>query len=94
MKSTITDLSSLRFDTQQNYTGGSQSLGWDFQRLGMGQSCGVDKLTARCGSRSIDILPTRGMGIWQANDGDVRFGWDSPIYGPVSYTHLTLPTKA
>ena len=83
MKSTITDLSSLRFDTQQNYTGGSQSLGWDFQRLGTGQSCGVDKLTARCGSRSIDILPTRGMGIWQANDGDVRFGWDSPIYGPV-----------
>ena len=83
MNSSTTDLSALSFSSQQNFCGGSEALGWDFQRMGAGQSCGVEKLTIRCGSKSIDILPTRGMGIWRANDGDVRFGWDSPVSGPV-----------
>jgi len=83
MNSCTTDLSALSFNSQQSFSGGSQTLGWDFQRMGAGQSCGVEKLTIRCGSKSIDILPTRGMGIWRANDGDVRFGWDSPVSGPV-----------
>ena len=83
MKSSTTDLLALSFAAQLNTTGGSDSLEWKFQRLGIGQSCGVDKLTVRCGSQSIDILPTRGMGIWQAHQGDVRFGWDSPIAGPI-----------
>ena len=83
MNSSVTDLLNFSFTSQQIFTGGSNSLGWNFQRLGRGQSCGVDKLTARCGSKSVDILPTRGMGIWQAQKGDVRFGWDSPVSGPV-----------
>ena len=83
MKSSTTELCGLAFDSQQKFTGGSTALGWEFQRMEAGQSCGVDKLTVRCGSKSIDILPTRGMGIWQAQDGDVRFGWDSPVAGPV-----------
>lgn len=83
MNSSVTDLLNFSFTSQQNFTAGSNTLGWHFQRLGKGQSCGVDKLTARCGSKSIEILPTRGMGIWQAKKGDVRFGWDSPVSGPI-----------
>ncbi|QDT01809.1 hypothetical protein K227x_01770 [Rubripirellula lacrimiformis] len=29
------------------------------------------------------ILPTRGMSIWRLNAGDVAFGWNSPVAGPV-----------
>lgn len=83
MKSSTTDLCGLSFNSQEKFTGGSPALGWEFQRMETGQSCGVNKLTVRCGSKSIEILPTRGMGIWQAKDGDVRFGWDSPVSGPV-----------
>lgn len=83
MNSSTTDLLNLSFTSQQNFTGGSNTLGWNFHRMETGQSCGVDKLTARCGSKAIDILPTRGMGIWQAKNGDVRFGWDSPVSGPI-----------
>lgn len=83
MNSSVTDLLNCSFTSQQNFTAGSNTLGWHFQRLGKGQSCGVDQLTARCGSISIEILPTRGMGIWQAKKGDVRFGWDSPVSGPI-----------
>ena len=29
------------------------------------------------------ILPTRGMSVWKVESRGVRFGWDSPISGPV-----------
>ncbi|MFK7768498.1 MAG: aldose 1-epimerase family protein [Mariniblastus sp.] len=61
----------------------SKKLGFEFRRLKRGQSNGVEQVTLQCGAKSVVILPTRGMGIWQATSNDVRFGWDSPVAGPV-----------
>ena len=45
------------------------------QTLRGGLQDGVDLLTVNNGKVSIDILPTRGMSLWQASiDGD-RIGW-------------------
>jgi galactose mutarotase-like enzyme len=83
MKSTIHNLSQLAQATSLNLTGGSKTLGFELQRLGHGLGAGLDRVTLVCGSTKIDVLPTRGMGIWQADNNGVRFGWDSPIEGPV-----------
>lgn len=53
------------------------------QTLQNGPSAGVDTIEVDNGKLSFVVLPTRGMGIWQARCGDVRLGWDSPVRGPV-----------
>ena len=62
---------------------GTEQLGFQYTRLSHGLSAGVDQVTLNCGSKRLVVLPTRGMGIWEAENSDVRFGWDSPIQGPV-----------
>ena len=44
---------------------------------------GVDVVEIDNGILRFTVIPTRGMGIWQALHGDVRLGWDSPVRGPV-----------
>jgi galactose mutarotase-like enzyme len=63
--------------------GGTSQLGFELTRFNNGRSAGVEQLTLRCGAKSLDIIPTRGMGLRQAENQGVRFGWDSPIRGPV-----------
>ncbi|MDR1923577.1 MAG: aldose 1-epimerase family protein [Planctomycetaceae bacterium] len=53
------------------------------KRLRGGVSDGVDVVTIDNGQLSLDVLPTRGMGIWRGRCGDVELKWDSPISGPV-----------
>lgn len=48
-----------------------------------GLSAGVWQLVVRWGSFQVQLLPTRGMSIESVTVGDVRFGWQSPIPGPV-----------
>lgn len=48
-----------------------------------GVSEGVEVVTINHGDLSIDVLPTRGMGIWKATLGDLTIGWDSPVARPV-----------
>ena len=83
MQPQFNDLIKITEASQLTMTGGTETLGYEFRRLGRGQSTGVDQVTLICGSKKIDVLPTRGMGIWQAENDGVRFGWDSPIAGPV-----------
>ncbi len=64
-------------------TGGNEHLGFRVQRLADGQRSGVDMVTLHCGGRQVTVLPTRGMGIWQAEYRETRFGWDSSVPGPV-----------
>ena len=44
---------------------------------------GVEVVEVDNGKLSFAILPTRGMGIWKAQAGDIRLGWDSPVKDPV-----------
>lgn len=39
---------------------------------------------------SMDVVPTRGMGIAEVRCGDIRLGWDSPVRGPVHPAHVPL----
>jgi galactose mutarotase-like enzyme len=83
MTQSIDLLSELAESNGYELTGGTGNLGYEYRRLGKGQSAGVDQVTLRCGAKKIEVLPTRGMGIWRAENAGIRFGWDSPIAGPV-----------
>ena len=43
----------------------------------------VEVVEVDTGAVRVIILPTRGMSIWYLESGGTRFGWDSPVDGPV-----------
>ena len=45
---------------------------------------GVDVVEINNGKLSFAVLPTRGMGIWKGQSGDISLGWDSPVKDPVN----------
>jgi hypothetical protein len=73
---------------------GAEDLGFEIKQLESGVSNGVQLVTLHCGSKSVDVIPTRGMGIWQAKNSGIRFGFDSPVAGPVhpAYVPLSEPS--
>jgi galactose mutarotase-like enzyme len=48
-----------------------------------GRREGVDVIEVDNGRLRFVVIPTRGMGLWRAECGDVRLGWKSPVKGPV-----------
>lgn len=48
-----------------------------------GVSNGVDVVELCNGPLTVSVLPTRGMGVWKAQFGDLPIGWDSPVRRPV-----------
>ncbi|MCE9527281.1 MAG: aldose 1-epimerase family protein, partial [Planctomycetales bacterium] len=48
-----------------------------------GLSEGVQKIGIQNGKMFLEVLPTRGMGIWKAFAGGESIGWQSPVRGPV-----------
>ncbi len=69
---------------------GNSRIGFESRRLSNGVSNGVHQVTLTCGEKTIDVLPTRGMGIWQASNAGIRFGWNSPVAGPVHPLHVPI----
>jgi galactose mutarotase-like enzyme len=55
-----------------------------------GRSQGVHIVELDNGHMSIDVLPTRGMGIWRVRRGDKVLGWRSPVRGPVHPAFVPL----
>src|SRR5262249_27251074 len=49
-----------------------------------GCSEGVHVVTLDNGAMSIDVLPTRGMGIWRVRRGDNTLGWQAPARDAVN----------
>ncbi len=45
---------------------------------------GVDVVEINNGKLSFAVLPTRGMGLWKGQCGDISLGWDSPVKDPVN----------
>ncbi|NND98193.1 MAG: aldose 1-epimerase family protein [Pirellulaceae bacterium] len=43
----------------------------------------VEVIEVDTGKVRVMVLPTRGMSIWYMESDGVRFGWDSPVMGPV-----------
>jgi len=53
------------------------------RRLHGGPREGVDVIEVDNGSFKFSVLPTRGMGLWKAEMGEVKLGWQAPVRGPV-----------
>lgn len=67
-----------------------------FIRMGRywsGLSADVEVIDLCNGPISILVLPTRGMGIWQARTDDVIVGWDSPLSQPVHPQFVNLQNR-
>ncbi|MFP4204264.1 MAG: aldose 1-epimerase family protein [Opitutales bacterium] len=45
---------------------------------------GVDVVEINNGKLSFAVLPTRGMGIWKGQCGNIALGWNSPVKDPVN----------
>ncbi len=71
-------------------SGGTDSLGFELRELNLGQNKGVQLLILNCGNKRLILLPTRGMGIWQAEHAGVRFGWNSPVAGPIHPMYVPI----
>jgi hypothetical protein len=59
-----------------------------------GRSDGVHVATLDNGAMSIDVLPTRGMGIWRVKRGDKTLGWQAPVREPVNPAFVPLMEPA
>jgi hypothetical protein len=55
-----------------------------------GLSAGVDVVKLGNGVLTLDVLPTRGMGLWRARVGELQLGWQSPVKGPVHPAFVPL----
>jgi hypothetical protein len=69
--------------------------GWSVQSyvLRGGLQEGVQVVEVNNGKLSYAILPTRGMGIWKGQCGDVRLAWDSPVKDPVNPAFMNLQDR-
>ncbi|MFG0266948.1 MAG: aldose 1-epimerase family protein [Rhodopirellula sp. JB055] len=55
-----------------------------------GVSEGVEIVRLKNSRMHVDVLPTRGMSIWRIECDGVRFGWHSPVIGPVHPNHVPV----
>lgn len=64
------------------------------RRLRGGRRDGVDLIEVNNGGLAFTIVPTRGMGVWNAAYEGLRLGWTSPVAdGPVNPAFVNLTAK-
>jgi hypothetical protein len=54
---------------------------------------GVQVVEINNGKLHFAVLPTRGMGIWKGECGDISLGWDSPVKDPVNPAFINLEER-
>ena len=62
---------------------GSAAYGIRRRTLRGGKREGVDLIDVDNGKLRFTVVPTRGMGLWKARQDKTRYGWNSPVKGPV-----------
>ena len=69
--------------------------GWSIRKrtLHGGKQEGIDLITVDNGVFEIDIVPTRGMSIYEIRYGDVRIGWDAPVESLVHPSLVDLESR-
>lgn len=88
----LTDVAQgVHLDTFER-SGETNSAKWTVHKhtLRGGRSDGVDVIEVDNGRLAFSVLPTRGMGIWQAECDDMTIGWDSPVKLPVHPSQVNL----
>lgn len=48
-----------------------------------GAADGVEVVEIDTGAAKVIVLPGRGMSVWRIDAGGTRFGWESPVRGPI-----------
>ena len=85
----ITDVASQVWHDHFEWTGaklplnGHQNWAVRQRRLRGGLSDGVDVLEIDNGKLKLEVLPTRGMGVWRGSFQGLPIGWTSPVQQPV-----------
>ncbi len=74
---------SVDLELPEKISAGTGRFGIRYEQLGSGCSAGLYCLTIDTGDVVATILPDRGMGLWKCWSGDLEFGWQSPVPGPV-----------
>lgn len=69
--------------------------GWSVRKrtLRGGRQEGVELVTIDNGVMEIDVIPTRGMSIFEVRSGDLRLGWDSPVEEIVHPSFVDLESR-
>ena len=79
--------SSIQWDDESDLTMLVETRAGEIQtrygRFVGGASDQVEVVQIDTGVARVMILPTRGMAIWYIESGGTRFGWQSPVAGPV-----------
>ena len=85
----ITDVASQVWHDRFELTGamlplnGVQNWAVRQRRLRGGLSDGVDVVEIDNGALKLEVLPTRGMGVWRGSFQGIPIGWNSPVQQPV-----------
>ncbi|MCS7467123.1 aldose 1-epimerase family protein [Stieleria sp. ICT_E10.1] len=84
--------------TEQNVHRDSWKLSggnWSVEKktLHGGKQEGVDLITIDNGVLQIDVIPTRGMSVYEVRSGDMRLGWDSPVEDIVHPALIDLESR-
>jgi galactose mutarotase-like enzyme len=85
----ITDVDSQVWHDRLELTGATLPLNglksWAVRqrRLRGGLSDGVDVVEIDNGALKLEVLPTRGMGVWRGSFHGLPIGWNSPVRRPV-----------
>lgn len=92
----MSDLENLSLNVVRSGDAGAVAGGqWSIQRgrFAEGISAGVEVVVVSHGDFSFAVLPTRGMGVWHAQLGDQRIGWDSPVQHVVHPSFVNLQSR-
>ncbi|MEO1618960.1 MAG: aldose 1-epimerase family protein [Planctomycetota bacterium] len=78
---------SVRWDEDSplaiEFTTGEEAVRCRHGRFQGGRADGVEIVRVENSKMAVDVLPTRGMGIWRIESGGISYGWQSPVDGPV-----------
>lgn len=95
MASKTWNLGRQDFIARQRFSGSevggkAEPLMVKLERYESGLSDGVDSIRIENGDCVVELLPTRGLGVWKAWRGDEEIGWKSPVRGPIHPTFVPI----
>ncbi|HSG72361.1 MAG TPA: aldose 1-epimerase family protein [Planctomycetaceae bacterium] len=72
---------------------GSEQWRVELRRIRGGRSDNLEIITLDNGALEIEVITTRGMGIWRGSCQGHRLGWDSPVKQPVHPAFVRLESR-
>jgi len=80
-------------DGKEQHIGGRDDWSIRMGRFWSGLSADVEVIDVCNGPLSVLVLPTRGMGIWQARLNGLTIGWNAPARQPVHPRFVNLQSR-